>query len=386
MIAADKGGPPAASEPAAPASPGELTPAWLTHALHQAGVIGEARVASIDVRPIGNGMAGRAVQAGLVYEGEAAGAPTSVVVKLPAAPGSTLDMALRLGIYEREARFYTEVASSFPMPAPRLYHSASPAPGCFTLVLEDLSPASEGSLLYGCTFEQAKTIAGWVATAQAAWWASPRLDALAWLPAPNYAAAASVAVESADRAWKIFRGKLGPGAPSHVVALGERLADTPHVLDQLSAEPRTLVHGDLRAPNVMFAPDGAPVAVLDWQTAMRGRGPMDLAAFFLFGLSPEDRRRAETTLLPAYHRTLKDHGVEGYTMEDCWRDYRLGVVDQFSQIVILSSLLDVDSKLDHHAANAVGARVFAAIEDLALADLLAPRRRWWSRLLRPAHA
>lgn len=370
-----------ASGPAAPASPDQLTAEWLTHALQCGGVIDDARVISIDVRPIGNGMAGRAVQVMLEYDRRPAAAPASVIVKLPAAAGSTLDMALRLGIYEREARFYTEVAPGYPAPVPHLYHCSSVAPGSYAFVLEDLSPAREGSLLYGCTFEQAEAVVGWIAAAHAAWWQTPRLAAMEWLPAPNYAAAADLAAESADRAWKIFRKKIGDGAPRHVIALGERLGDSARVLDELSAEPLTLVHGDLRLPNVMFAPEGAGVAILDWQTVMRGRGPMDLAAFFLFGLSPVDRRRAESALLPAYCRLLAERGVDGYTLEQCWRDYRLGLVDQFSQIVITSSLLDVDSRLDHHVANAVGARVFAAIEDLDLVELLSPRRRWWSRLL-----
>lgn len=380
MTGLPKGGTRQASGPPTPTSPGELTVEWLTHALRRSGVIDQARVLTIDVRPIGNGMAGTVVQVALEYDHRPQTAPASVIVKLEAAAGATRDMALRLGIYEREARFYTEVAPAFPAPLPRLYHCSGADTGCYALALEDLSPAREGSLLHGCTFEQAETVVGWMATAHASWWASPRLDALAWLPAPNYAAASNLATESTDKAWRIFRRKLGDGAPRHVIALGERLGNSPRVLDQLSAPPLTIVHGDLRAPNVMFAPDGTPAAIVDWQTVMRGRGPMDLAAFFLFGLSPDDRRRAESTLLPAYCGLLADRGVEGYSLEQCRRDYRLGLVDQFSQIVLTSSLLDVDSKLDHHVANAVGARVFAAVEDLDLVELLAPRRRWWSRL------
>ena len=365
---------------AAPTSPDELTPEWLTYALQQGRTLGDARVVAIEVRPIGSGMAGTLVQVRLEYDRSLPMAPASVIVKLQAPPGSTLDMARRLGIYERETRFYNEIAGEYPAPIPRLYYCCRTAPGCYALVLEDLSPATEGSLLYGCTYEQARAVVGWIAEAHAAWWRSPKLDALDWMPKPNYAAASNVAAESTHRSWKIFRKKIGPGAPRTVVALGERLDGSTNLLDELSTEPLTLVHGDLRLPNVMFAPDGAPVAIVDWQTAMRGRGAMDLSAFFLFSLSPEDRRTAEANLLPGYIRMLEERGIEGYSLEQCRRDYRLGIIDQFSQIVILSSLLDVDSKLDHNVANAVGARVFAAIEDLDLIELLAPRRRWWSSL------
>ena len=370
------------AEPSAPTFPNELTPEWVGHALLRSGVIADARVVSIEVHPIGNGMAGTVVQVALEYDRHVSTAPKSVIVKLPAAPGATLDMALRLGIYEREARFYSEVAPNYSAPVPRLYHCSRLAPGRYALLLEDMSPAREGSLLYGCSFEQAATIVGWMGTAHATWWQSPALDALDWVPEPNYAAASNLAAESAHGAWKIFRKKLGKHPPRHVVALGERLSDTPQVLNQLSAAPRTLVHGDLRLPNVMFALAGEPVAIVDWQTVMRGRGPMDLAAFFLFSLSPVDRRRAEATLLPVYCRLLEAGGVQGYPLEQCWRDYRLGLIDQFSQIVLLSSLLDVDSKLDHDVANATGARLFAVIEDLDLMELLSPPRRWWSPVAR----
>ena len=58
-----------------------------------------------------------------------------------------------------------------------------------------------------------------------------------------------------------------------------------HRLEKL---PQTLVHGELYASNVLVA--GGRVAAIDWETAGRGPGILDLAALVTGWSDPDSRR------------------------------------------------------------------------------------------------
>jgi len=68
-------------------------------------------------------------------------APSSVVVKFPTDDQGSLGLALAMGMYELETRFYQDVAPLLTdMGLPRCFASELDADsGLFTLVLEDLS-------------------------------------------------------------------------------------------------------------------------------------------------------------------------------------------------------------------------------------------------------
>ena len=52
---------------------------------------------------------------------------------------------------------------------------------------------------------------------------------------------------------------------------------------------------------------------------------MDLAYLMAVHWFPDRRARLEQPLLRRYHRRLEEHGVQGYSWDDCWLDYRYSV-------------------------------------------------------------
>ena len=70
----------------------------------------------------------------------------------------------------------------------------------------------------------------------------------------------------------------------------------PGLLDDLATEPTTMIHGDFRADNLFFEPDGS-VAALDFQLIGTGRGAYDLAYFVTQSL--DQRRRLRSTSGPS---------------------------------------------------------------------------------------
>jgi hypothetical protein len=96
------------------------------------------------------------------------------------------------------------------------------------------------------------------------------------------------------------------------------------IQEALAGSPRTLCHGDLRLDNVFFGKrtDQHSLVFVDWQIAMRGRGPYDLAYCFSQSMEPAGRKANEERLLRDYHQRLRAAGVTGYSWEQCWDDYR----------------------------------------------------------------
>ena len=83
-------------------------------------------------------------------------------------------------------------------------------------------------------------------------------------------------------------------------------------------------------------------------------------------------RIAEAELLPAYHAALVARGVDGYAYDECWRDYRLATINQFSQVIALYALIDVNEKIDDDVTASTGERLVAALVELDLVDLVPP--------------
>ena len=85
--------------------------------------------------------------------------------------------------------------------------------------------------------------------------------------------------------------------------------------------PLGLVHGDYRLDNLLFG-DGT-CKVVDWQTVSWGPAMVDAAYFIGGGLTIEDRRAHEEELVRALpRRAASRYGVEGFSWERCWDEYR----------------------------------------------------------------
>ena len=132
-----------------------LSPAWLTHALQQAGTLKNAHITSLTAEPVGVGIGviGQLFRLQLAYDRIEDGAPLSLVVKLPSADPQTRIRYWRLAkgnIYERESRFYREIAANLPLPTPHCHYSAYDYPRKkFILLLEDMAATQPGDQVAG---------------------------------------------------------------------------------------------------------------------------------------------------------------------------------------------------------------------------------------------
>src|SRR6185312_828061 len=122
----------------------------------------------------------------LRYDGDANGAPETVIAKLPRSDPGARMITSTFRFYEREVRFYEQMAEANNLKAPRAYFSAfEPVSGDFALLLEDLAPGRNGDQLAGLTIDDARTAVIALARMQAQWWERPALKVFDWLPGFN---------------------------------------------------------------------------------------------------------------------------------------------------------------------------------------------------------
>lgn len=281
--------------------PGDLTAEWLTAA------IGAGPVADFSVERIGTGQMSECYRIRLDYADGAAGPdrPESVVLKVAATDPVSRQTGLALGLYEREVRFYGDIAPRLGGPIAPCYHAAvDTSTGAFDLLLGDAGPAVVGDEIAGATAEQAHLcvvelgrlhgpLLGDTALAEAPWLNrdSPLNQAMI---APLYAG---------------FVDRYGDQiAPEHRVVCERLVASFDGYLAQEAAPDRVqgLMHGDYRLDNLLFGTAGAdrPLTVVDWQTVSWGPALTDLSYFLGCALPTQDRREHYDAFLRAYHRAL----------------------------------------------------------------------------------
>jgi aminoglycoside phosphotransferase (APT) family kinase protein len=319
----------------------DLTPDWFTGALREGGTIGDdASVSAATSTLLGTGQVGMVVRSELRYDGAHAG-PDSVVVKLPAEDPVRRQTGIGMGLYESEVRFYREIAPLAEITVPRLHWGqVEPDTGRLTLVIDDLTGSCEvGDMIAKSTPEQAELAFAELVKLQAPLWNDPRLRELTWLADP---ARAQVLFDAVAPAIEPFKAAYGERLEPEHVALVERLGPKASAWPAKAlVEPLVVIHGDYRLDNMLFgtAPEAPPVSILDWQASRLGPPLLDHTIFLGSCMSTEERRAHELELLRGYHEGLIEHGVTGFTWDDCLESYRISSLYPFLLTVSMSMFL-----------------------------------------------
>lgn len=346
---------------AIPLHPDDITPGWLNSVLGS--VLSGASIDSLTVTPVGTGQTGATYRVVATYAQGSHQLPASYVVKLPSQdPEVRQRVALS---YRCEHAFYTEVAPTVAVPVPHCYHVDIANDGAdFVMVMDDLAPAVQGDQITGCSAAEA-TLA---------------VEALAGLHGPRWC----------DPAWLDFSGTTMPRADADIARgmgdvarfaadttlerLGGRMSEADRrTIDEavssvpswllLEPERYALVHGDYRLDNLLFDPERTRVTVVDWQTLTVGLPARDLAYFIGTSFVEAHRAAAERDLVTVYHRALCGHGVVDYSVEECWDDYRIGML-QIPLLTMLGFAFSSATERGDEMVLAMLARGCAAIREL----------------------
>jgi thiamine kinase-like enzyme len=356
-----------------PVDVGDITPDWLTGCLRDSRVVTQARVVSIEARPMGfKGMTGQISQLLISYDQNEPGAPSSVVAKFSAPDPNERAIVHSMGFYEREVRFYKELAAKSPVRTPRCYFSAVDlGNGLSLLLLEDLS-AMRNLTWDRLSVAEAELVVRDLAELHAAWWEHPQVKHSPWLQLKGF-----VSIEQAApifrETWEPFLAKLSIPVTEEILGLG-RLTD--RYLSVVSASvfsksPLTLTHNDVQGENLFIAEDdGPPVVMIDWQLATPGWGVLDLSSLLVCQLPRQQRRGSEKRLLEIYHSVLTERGVTGYSLAQCQQDYRTALLVPAGRLATAVGIQPGLTAAPEAFWNTVFARMAEAMTDLEVSDVL----------------
>lgn len=316
------------SEPRTPVLPArDVDAAWMSDVLRAAGQLKDGAVTDVSFAPCGPGQLADSYRFELTYSPEGAG-PATVVGKFASEDPTSRAFGQETGFYRSEVRFYESVAQrlSVAVPTP-IYAALHENETDFVVLLDDLAPARVVDQLVGATPDEAAIVVEQAAVLHAGSWYDKELARVPWLR--SIVDAFLGATDQFPAISALFREQFGDLVPEHDLAEAAKLNDYVEDWKRVLVEPRCLWHSDFRVDNMLFdAKDGAiPVAILDWQTVGMGVGTIDLAYFLGGSLTTEDRRTHERDLVQHYHAALVAHGVEGYSFEDCWADYRVLAIE-----------------------------------------------------------
>lgn len=332
----------------------EVSADWLAHALGRP--VDDLRVAQIGA---GEGFLGQLARITFHTRGEA----RSAIVKLPTLDPGARAIGEMLGVWQREHRFYADIAPHMNVRVPQALVNLVDPP---CLVLEDLAPMVAGDHVAGASADQAERAIDLLARHHAHWFEHPSLAELDWMPGLDENTAGMVAGSFA-MGWPMFLERYAGELPARGLRWCEEFADgVQGWISRHFDDPITITHGDFRLDNIFFGPGADDVALIDWQMAMRAPGQADLVYFCANNLTVEMRRAHEHALVDRYVNTLHANGVptEAVTRDGVWRGYLEGLV--FYSMTFGAGLLTIDPANERGTAlfDALVRRTFAAMDDL----------------------
>ena len=329
-----------------PSMPDGLTAEFLTDLFRDIDLLNDdVHIVEVSMEQVGDGvgMMSEVSRVRLRYSGETDLSPT-YVVKYPSQNETNREIAMSYKLYEREVRYFAELDSKTTAYSPRPYFTEL-AGDKFLIVMEDMGEYRVGDQAIGADLSDTEAAVDELAKLHATFWND--VQDLDWVPgiAGSYHAdnMANLVVIGWPVMCEIFKDFLAP----EIATRGEQFAaEIRGLQDKVFARPRTLLHGDFRGENVFFgqASHHRPIAIIDWQGPILGRGMVDVALFLGQSTLTEVRRANEDDLIERYAEGLTAAGVKNYTKDEAWADYELAMLYNWVYTGVVAGTLDVHNE------------------------------------------
>lgn len=305
----------------------QVTTAWLTSVLASSGALNTGAVAAFDVNA-GRGNWSTNAMLKIRYENGSQGAlPPRLFLKLVNTNSGeeTFDSS--------EVTYYTRDYDGVEgVPLVRCYDAAfSGELELYHILLEDLSETHVVAAEKAPTLEYGLALADGLAAMHAHWWGARRFTqaGATMHSARDIRHFVDIAESGVGNLLNRFSTELEPHWPDAIRAL---FAKHPQALIERTRDDKgfTLIHGDVGHHNVLVPRDGdRPIYIIDRQpfdwSLTTWLGVYDLAYAIVLDWEVETRRNLEIPILKRYHDQLIRHGVNGYSWDQLYGDYRLCV-------------------------------------------------------------
>jgi len=297
-------------------------------------------------------------------------APESVILKSETAHEGQNAFSRLNNAFGREVGVYNHCTPRLQRHRPVIYAFQESAPSW--LLMEDLTHLRSGDQVIGLSDQETIDTLERMAAIHAEFWLDPGLQQHDWLPQQGFWFA-DPKPDLSDDFFATYGIRLGP----EVCRLHRVVQEQSSAIDEaVAARPWTLVHGDLRADNVMLAkaPGDPASLIIDWSWASRSLAAIDIA--FLIGGStpPVQRLGRHEDLLQAWHGTLLNLGVRDYPLSEARHDLQLAALRCMTAAIVMHSFslnpdtpvraaLFMDDAIQRHAAYATEIKAWEALPD-----------------------
>ena len=348
---------------------GEITAEWMRRALAAGGASAASEIAEVEFEQLSNvtNALGNLYRCRISARDSEAAYPASVIVKLPTANALAFRFSKWMSLHRREHVFYQDIAGRGHVRTPALFYGDFDARSHrFVLLLEDLGGMEAIPQSVGIDAARTRQAIREIAGLQGRFWEAadePALSAVGdFLNSKERRIMQTVYLltlpAALDRFGDLFTAERRRLAEEFGLRIASHFA-------AVSAGPRTVVHGDFRADNILFGSEGdKDLAVIDWQGFGIGCGMYDVAFFLGTSVTSDIRRRIERDALDEYHDIVRSLGAENYTREDCWRSYRQNMLGTLMPMVIGCGALDMSDPKLVEQTRVLLCRVLSAIEEL----------------------
>ena len=356
-----------------PPMPAGLTPEWLTQALQDNGTLDAATtITQIEREQVGEGAGMMSEVSRLIpsYDGGAQSAPKSFIAKYPSAIPANREVAMTMNLYERELRYFAELDPLTTANCPATYLTLLDGDN-FILLMEDLADYTVGDQIIGATLRQTELAIDELAKLHAAFW--NKVDDIAWIPHVSNSYHATNLHNYALTGWDNMLDLFGEFIPAQIAGRKDDiLSSMPALQAHTDRPPITLAHGDFRMENFLYGtkPEHYPMAIIDWQGPLLGRGMQDVALLLGQSTQTDVRRAHEQALLQRYLDGLAELGVTGYGFDEAWDDYRHTLQHQWTYTTVVAGTLDASNERAFAWMSQMVSRQVAATLDLELLNLL----------------
>lgn len=347
--------------------PNEIDAEWLTYILGD-----EANVVDFEIQSIGTGQVGANFRCYLSWDRDDR-LPT-VVIKFAALDAQSRATGVQMGTYQREVEFYRQIAQRIDVAVPHVHYvDFVPGSADVVIVMEDLHPRVQGDQLNGCSHSEARMALSEAALLHGAFWDDKSLFELDWVSRRDPEGIAHT-VELIEALQPAFVNRYQSVLSEESIEAGDCFLRGASVWFSDIPRPSTLVHGDYRLDNLMFAPNGTlssrPLVVVDWQTVTHSHAAHDVAYFLGSSFEPEDRRSHEEQLVGHYYDELTNRDdAPSVTLDEFWFNYRRFSWSGFLMAMLASMVVGRTERGDDMFV-AMANRHAAQIADLCATEFL----------------
>ncbi|MFW9880674.1 MAG: phosphotransferase [Candidatus Thorarchaeota archaeon] len=272
----------------------------------------------------GKGFLSDIVKFKIVYDKVIPGLPITMIVKMPLY--RIISDSATQNYYEREIRYYTEIAPISPIRVPKLiYSSIDSEAKRYILILEDCSQYKMIDQIEGLDYKQTTQVITSIADFHARWWDAPDLFSFDWMPKPKEGFIMDfIDIFRVSWDFSIRSKNFDIIFPEGSRKIGDKMyKHYPWLINSIPEQKLTISHFDLRAENIFFdsKDDKNPVIILDWGTAVISVGILDIAYLLAGSLKIDLRRKIEKEMIKLYLKRLEENGIVGLDFDFIWEYY-----------------------------------------------------------------